>query len=106
MLITEKKKTKKAKPARVTQKVIVSPKEEISTQPKAEEHKVRYLKLQPFFRESRSKCLYKPPATIVPELRLCGDWLEKAGFLPSHYVSVTVKDKLLIIRLSKEQGSD
>jgi hypothetical protein len=37
----------------------------------------------------------------VPQLRLCGDWLEAAGFSPEEYVSVTVMPDLLIIRSSK-----
>jgi len=36
--------------------------------------------------------------TKVPDLRLCGSWLEAAGFHPEEYVSVTVMKGLLIIR--------
>lgn len=103
---TQSKKTKKAKPAQVIKKIITSRKEEVSTQLKAEEPKVRYLKLQPFFRESNSKDFCTSSLTVVPALRLCGNWLEKAGFLPYNYVSVTVMDELLIIRSSKEEDSD
>ena len=35
---------------------------------------------------------------IVPEPRLCGNGLEKAGFSPKNYVSVTVMNGLLVIR--------
>ena len=99
-------KTKKAKSARVIKKIITSRKEEVSTQLKAEKPKVRYLKLQPFFRESSSKGFCKSSSTVVPVLRLCGNWLEKAGFSPYNYVSVTVMDELLIIRSSKVQDAD
>ena len=45
---------------------------------------------------------FNPKRKIVPELRLCGNWLENAGFSPTNYVSVTVMDKLLIIRSIEE----
>jgi len=68
----------------------------------AEEPKVRYLKLQPFYRHSQTNdCGHKK----VPELRLCGNWLEKAGFLPENYVSVTVMDGLLVIRSTAAVGT-
>jgi hypothetical protein len=102
MTITEKKQTKEAKPASTFKKVIRLQQEEISIQLKREEPKVRYLKLQSFFRESPTFC---SPAKIVPELRLCGNWLEKAGFLPKKYVSVTVMDGLLVIRSAPEQSA-
>lgn len=99
-------KTKKAKPARTVKKVITPQQDEISVRLKVETPKVRYLKLKSFYRESRSKVLHKPPATIVPELRLCGNWLEKVGFLPENYVSVTVMDGLLLICSAEEHSSE
>ena len=42
----------------------------------------------------------------VPELRLCGNWLEKAGFSPENYVSVTVMDGLLVIRSTATVDKD
>ncbi|MDL2313254.1 type I toxin-antitoxin system SymE family toxin, partial [Bacteroidales bacterium OttesenSCG-928-B11] len=88
-----------------TFKKVIRPKQdEISIQFKVEEPRVRYLKLQPFCRWSKSNLLYKPKGKIVPELRLCGNWLEAAGFSPNEYVSVTVMDGLLIIRQAKEEG--
>jgi len=63
----------------------------------AEEPTVRYLKLLPFYRQSQANTCYKDYKK-VPELRLCGIWLEKAGFLPENYVSVTVMNGLLVIR--------
>jgi len=83
-------------------KVIRPQQDEISILLKREEPRVRYLKLYPFYRESRSNLLFKPKGKIVPELRLCGNWLENAGFFPTNYVSVTVMDKLLIIRSIEE----
>lgn len=97
-------KSKKAKPTRTVKKVITPKQEEVSSQLKAERPQVRYLKLKSFYRESRSKFLHKPPPTIVPELRLCGNWLEKVGFLPNNYVSVTVMDGLLLIRSVQEHS--
>jgi len=72
----------------------------------AEEPTVRYLKLYPFYRESKSRFLVKPQRKIVPELRLCGKWLEKAGFLPENFVSVTVMGGLLVIRSTAAVGMD
>jgi len=60
-----------------------------------EEPTVRYLKLHPFYRQSLTN---NYGHKRVPELRLCGNWLERAGFLPENYVSVTVMDGLLVIR--------
>ena len=94
MTDTEKKQPPKVKPTSTFKKVIRKQEliEEEAVTLRTEEPKVRYLKLQPFYRQ--------PNATrrIVPELRLCGSWLEKAGFLPKEYVSVTVMDGLLVIR--------
>ena len=59
------------------------------------EKKVRHLKLQPIYRQSRTTFAYN----VVPELRLRGNWLKRAGFTPDSSVSVTVKNGLLIIRL-------
>jgi len=78
-------------------KVIRPQRDEVSVLIKRENPKVRYLKLYPFYRESKSNRFYST-RKIVPELRLCGNWLENAGFFPTNYVSVTVMDKLLIIR--------
>jgi hypothetical protein len=55
---------------------------------------VRSLKIQPHFRFNRDK----EEAKQVPEIKLCGNWLEKPGFLPEQRVSVTTMDGLLIIR--------
>jgi len=100
MTSTEKKKqSKKVNPTLTFKKVIRKQEfiEEKSVILCAEEPKVRYLKLLPFYRQSQTNCCYKGYKK-VPELRLCGNWLEKAGFLPENYVSVTVMNGLLIIR--------
>ena len=80
-------------------KVIRSQRDEVSVLIKRENPQVRYLKLYPFYRESKSNRFY-PTRKIVPELRLCGNWLENAGFFPTDYVSVTVMNGLLVIRSS------
>lgn len=53
---------------------------------------VRYLKTQPMYRPLNRG--YK----IVPKLLICGNWLERAGFLPNQYVSISVMGNTLIIR--------
>lgn len=103
MSYTEKSKSKKAKPARPVKKVIIPLQKEVAIQLKAETPKVRYLKVKAFSRESRSTALIKPRAKIVPQLRLCGLWLQKAGFNPDEYVNITVMDGILIIRSAQEQ---
>ena len=35
---------------------------------------------------------------IVPELRLCGLWLEQSGFKVGEQVQITVKDQEIIIK--------
>jgi hypothetical protein len=108
MTYTEKNASKVTCERASIKKIISGRQEEVSIQLKQENPAVRYLKLQPFYREVRTSFFNRPPAKIVPELRLCGNWLEKAGFLPGEYVSVTVMDGLLVIRaaeeLSPEQG--
>jgi hypothetical protein len=102
MTYTEKEQTKEVEPTstfkRVTRKFI----EEKSVTLCAEEPTVRYLKLQPFYRQSQTSYGHKR----VPELRLCGNWLEKAGFSPENYVSVTVMGGLLVIRLTATVEKD
>jgi hypothetical protein len=96
MTNTEKKQSKKVKPTSTFKRIIRKQEiKEKSVTLCAEEPKVRYLKLQPFYRQSQT---YYGHNKKVPELRLCGNWLEKAGFLPENYVSVTVMNGLLVIR--------
>ena len=94
MTSTEKKNQKEVNLPLTFKKVIRPRQDEISIKLKCEEPKVRYLKLQPFYRQSQANCGYKR----VPELRLCGNWLEEAGFSPENYVSVTIMNGLLVIR--------
>jgi len=94
MSYAEKKQSKEVKPTSTFKRVIRKFIEEKSVTLCAEEPTVRYLKLQPFYRQSRTNYGHKK----IPELRLCGNWLEKAGFSPENYVSVTVMDGLLVIR--------
>lgn len=54
----------------------------------------RKLKVYPKYRSlvsSRS-------AQIVPELRLCGVWLERSGFKVGERVQVTIKDQEITIK--------
>lgn len=46
---------------------------------------------------------YRPLASsyvgrIVPELRLCGVWLEQSGFKIGEQVQITVRDQEIIIK--------
>lgn len=46
---------------------------------------------------------YRPQANsysmrIVPELRLCGVWLERSGFKIGEQVQVTIKDQEITIK--------
>jgi hypothetical protein len=56
---------------------------------------VRSLKIQPRFRDNRWS------STMVPEIKLCGNWLERLGFSPDLRVNVTTMKKLLIIRVEE-----
>jgi hypothetical protein len=56
---------------------------------------VRSLKIQPKIRENRWS------STTVPEIKLCGNWLEKLGFTPEQRVNITTMNKLLIIRVDE-----
>ena len=99
MSSSESKKTNKAKPA-VSVKMVASEATDVQSK-KPEKSTVRCLKLKSFYRESSSKILHKPAPTVVPELRLCGMWLEEAGFVSESYVNVTVMEGLLVIRASE-----
>ena len=37
----------------------------------------------------------------VPEIKLCGNWLEKLGFVHGQRVLITTMDRLLVIRLEE-----
>ena len=97
MTYIKKRQSKEVKVISTIKKIIRKQEiiEEKSVTLRAEEPKVRYLKLRPFYRQSqKTNYGYK----TVPELRLSGNWLEQAGFSHENYVSVTVMDGLLVIR--------
>jgi toxic protein SymE len=58
------------------------------TKPKNE----RTLKIQPHYRS------FGYDAKIVPEIRLCGNWLEQIGFKPYKHIKIFGSEKQLIIR--------
>lgn len=95
---TEKKQKKAPSTSKTVKKIIrketIIPEESVTL--KAEEHQVRYLKVQPRYRHSSQHI------SIVPELRLNGRWFEKVGFDMACHASITVMDGLLIIRSKKE----
>jgi hypothetical protein len=39
--------------------------------------------------------------TIVPEIRLRGNWLEELGFIPHQKVNITTGQRILIIRVEE-----
>ena len=63
----------------------------------AETGKVRILKIQSFIRVTRWD------SSTVPELRLCGAWLEKLGFNYGEKVQVKESEGQLIITPFSEQ---
>jgi toxic protein SymE len=50
------------------------------------------LKIQPKYRQLAYS------QKFVPELRLCGIWLEQSGFRIGEQVQVTIKDQEIIIK--------
>jgi|GEM_PF-1677777 len=63
---------------------------------------IRRMKAYAFYRLSRSIGMYKNQPIIVPQIRLCGNWLKEAGFLIDEPVAVTVmKGKLIIQPVQK-----
>jgi Toxin SymE, type I toxin-antitoxin system len=56
---------------------------------------VRSLKIQPDIKVNRWS------QTTVPVIRLSGVWLDKLGFTPEQRVTVTTRNKLLVIRLEE-----
>jgi hypothetical protein len=68
----------------------------IKKQPK--ETKARSLKIQPKYRASRARALLKPKPSIVPELTLCGKWLQELGFNVNARVAVYASDQQIVIR--------
>lgn len=85
--------------AETIKKVIQPKQDEISIGLKPQQHQVRYLKFHRLHRHLRWG------ESIVPELRLNGHWLERAGFNLEKYVSVTIMEDLLIIKPATESGN-
>jgi len=56
---------------------------------------VRNLKIHPHIR------LNGWTSSTVPEIKLCGNWLEELGFIPEQRVNITTMNKLLIIRVDE-----
>jgi hypothetical protein len=56
---------------------------------------VRSLKIQPKTRFNNNSNKH------VPEIKLCGNWLQSAGFEMGERVTVTAMPELLIIRTAK-----
>ena len=55
------------------------------------------LKVTPYFRQLTVSYMYQSGKFSVPFIRLCGKWLEDAGFSVEDKVKITVKDNLLIL---------
>ncbi len=89
--------TKKEKQLSTIQKAIAPQQEKESVHLSQCEPKIRHLKIQPFYRQSQSRFLKKPQPRVVPDIRLCGNWLKEAGFQPQEYARVTVMDHVLIV---------
>ncbi|MBN9296298.1 MAG: SymE family type I addiction module toxin [Filimonas sp.] len=46
--------------------------------------------------------MYKPEAKVFPLIRLCGNWLQEAGFVIDKDVTITVMKDMLIIQPAKD----
>jgi len=57
---------------------------------------VRRLKISSYIFVNKTKSTF-------PYLRLCGKWLQDAGFLPEQYVNITVSENKLIIERENQQ---
>jgi len=91
--------TKKDEAPSTIKKVIHPKLEEVSLELKSEQPQVRYLKLHRLYRQLQWG------ESIVPELRLNGRWLERAGFNSEKYVSVTIMEGLLIIKPATDSSN-
>lgn len=61
----------------------------------------RKLKVYPKYRQSPTSYTGR----IVPELRLCGVWLEQSGFKIGEQVQITVRDQEIIIKPAFAEAS-
>ena len=57
---------------------------------------VRSIKIQPRYRFQVNE------SKMVPEIKLCGEWLKKLGFELGQRVVITTMNELLIIRVQRE----
>lgn len=57
------------------------------------EHHTRHIRLQPSYRKNTWG-----KTNVTSKLLLCGNWLEKAGFYADDYVSIIVREGILIIQ--------
>jgi hypothetical protein len=46
--------------------------------------------------------LYQSGKFSIPFIRLCGKWLEDAGFFPSDQIFVKVENQKLVIEMAEE----
>ena len=67
-----------------------------SKKQRAKRPEVRRLKIQPKIRVNRYS------QKEVPEIKLCGNWLEKLGFAHGQRVVITMMERLLVIRVEEE----
>ena len=64
--------------------------------------KMKRIQIQkPYARQLSVSYMYQSGKFEVPFIRLCGKWLEDAGFSVDNKVRVTVKDNLLILEAVK-----
>ena len=56
---------------------------------------------KPHIRQLTVSYMYQSGKFSVPFIRLCGKWLEDAGFAVDNKVKITVKDNLLIVEAVK-----
>ena len=65
-------------------------------QPKSSQ--TRNLKIQPKYRINRWS------TTMVPEIKLCGNWLEQLGFTVDTRVTIHTSKELIVIRPQVSEG--
>ncbi|MBS7255045.1 SymE family type I addiction module toxin [Flavobacterium branchiicola] len=63
---------------------------------------VRRIKTYSFHRISRSTDMYNRKPKVVPLIRLCGNWLQGAGFIVDKDLTITVMKDMIVIKPTKE----
>jgi hypothetical protein len=66
--------------------------------------KKRQIKMSKKFRSSK-KALIGQGWTVVPELRVSGQWLEKQGFSCGSLIEIQVENGRLVLTLLNDDGS-